>query len=460
MSGGLRAAHKAAPQDSQAPRYYSVVATARSFCSVLLQPARAVLLSFSPSLCRIEKYWLSSGVCTMAICPYCLESIKEHARKCPHCQSSLDREAADSSNATFIVDKGFLYYAKFTAGLLAIFFVVGVYFYGYELKDAIKKASDAKDDVAKTETAVQKAELDIEKERVDFDKKLNDLNEIAKKLETIQKDVEKQRDDVGQSARDVRESAEGVSTARNEVARLLESIRSSKAEAIQITAELREGKLSVAGEVVASVQRQKIQLDPARGKLWPVSFDLHFSFLDGSDDQKSVVRKAIDEWKAHVGIRITEVATDDAEIRISFADGSYSSSFIGTDALGVPKGSPTINYGFLKGGPSDENMLQALHEFGHALGLQHEFQNPAAGQLFSDFNKIDSLYGWSHDAVVANLAPLSTSAYPGSRPYDRSSVMGYAFPAEFYVDPAKQPRPESHLSASDIEYISNLYPAH
>lgn len=55
---------------------------------------------------------------------------------------------------------------------------------------------------------------------------------------------------------------------------------------------------------------------------------------------------------------------------ILFAGGSWS--YIGTDALHLPKESASMNLGFV-------DAATVMHEFGHALGLIHEHQSPFKG---------------------------------------------------------------------------------
>jgi hypothetical protein len=112
---------------------------------------------------------------------------------------------------------------------------------------------------------------------------------------------------------------------------------------------------------------------------WPCNSVISISFVDGSDEQKALVRKFATIW-------ITDLANlyfswenpPNTDIRISFKyEGSWS--VIGTTAKNIPKNQPTMNFGWLTAGVSeDEARRVILHEFGHALGLIHEHQNPIA----------------------------------------------------------------------------------
>src|SRR5262249_5304024 len=130
-------------------------------------------------------------------------------------------------------------------------------------------------------------------------------------------------------------------------------------------------------------EREARGIQDSRLTLWKVGSTVRFRFLDGRQREKEIVRAAIAEWSTHVNLTITESDSSDAELRISFAkEGSWS--FVGTDALGIAKNQPTINYCTLREmSDSDAALHAALHEFGHALGLQHEYNNPAAGNIFN-----------------------------------------------------------------------------
>jgi hypothetical protein len=114
----------------------------------------------------------------------------------------------------------------------------------------------------------------------------------------------------------------------------------------------------------------------------------------------------IAEWGGQVNLTITESDSAEAELRISFAQqGSWS--YEGTDALGVPKVQPTINYGMIKGSSDAAATQMALHEFGHALGLHHEYQNPSAGDIFNRSALSDYYAATNQNQPRANTMPVS-----------------------------------------------------
>jgi hypothetical protein len=375
----------------------------------------------------------------MPDCPYCLENVKVGAKKCPHCQTSLDKD--EDGNVVYILDRGLVRFGKFIIAVLGAFLIVGVYVYGLDLKDAVERTS-------KAELDVQRALNLIEQHRNELDQKAAKLDGTIAQVEKIKADIDSRQKEIDKTDSDAK--------------LLLSSIRAQKELAFTLVTEFQHRTLDANEQSVAESSRDVRGIDKARGNLWKVGAIIHFAFLDGDDKVKEIVRSAIAEWRVHVNLKFVESEIKDAEIRISFADPGSSWSMIGTDALGVAKTEPTMNYGTLQALADSAVTQVALHEFGHAIGLQHEFQNPSAGGIFNReavHAYGQNALGWSRPFVDAAFAPLKKGAYPGSRPYDKYSVMNYSLPAEVFKDLKDKPEPSAHLSESDKEYISTLYPS-
>jgi hypothetical protein len=101
-----------------------------------------------------------------------------------------------------------------------------------------------------------------------------------------------------------------------------------------------------------------------------------------------------------------------------------------------------------------------LHEFGHVLGLIHEFQNPNADIPWNKDEVFKLMSGppnfWSREAIEANL--FSRPKGLRYREYDPESIMMLgAFSRVFFTRPFEIVD-NSVLSESDKAFIRKLYP--
>lgn len=192
------------------------------------------------------------------------------------------------------------------------------------------------------------------------------------------------------------------------------------------------------------------------GKTWMNGSTLRVLFLEGTDTQKALVREQAGWWTQHANLKFGFGNAPDAEIRIAFdpADGAWS--YIGTDCSHIPAGQPTMNLGFLDGGT-------AAHEFGHAIGLAHEHQNPAGGIQWKEEVVIHDLSGppnsWDEATIRHNvLRKYSVNQIKGTT-FDPDSIMLYFFPGT-WTQSGVGTKANEALSMTDKDFIGGekMYP--
>jgi hypothetical protein len=196
-------------------------------------------------------------------------------------------------------------------------------------------------------------------------------------------------------------------------------------------------------------------------KKWPNGQTLRVRFLDGLPDVQTRVRQYAQEWSKYANIGFDFGDDPEAEVRVSFRyQGSWST--IGTDALDVPGDQPTMNYGWLTPDTEDDEYSRVvIHEFGHALGLIHEHQNPAGG---IHWNKpvVYRYYegppnNWTKDDVDHNLFETYDKDQTQYTEVDGQSIMMYPIPAGFTTDDFVVGW-NRVLSPTDIDFIGRMYP--
>lgn len=199
-----------------------------------------------------------------------------------------------------------------------------------------------------------------------------------------------------------------------------------------------------------------------RMKLWENGRRLRVRFLDGNPEVQHKVAAIAREWEAAANISLDFVSGGGSEIRVSFAQQGFSWSAIGTDALTVPSTRATMNYGWLAPAtPLREYQRVVRHEFGHALGMIHEHQNPAAqGQIPWDKPKVYAYYarqGWAKADVDSNIFEVYAEDSTNHTAFDRTSIMEYAVPDSLTIG-AYSIGWNTVFSTADVEFMGRQYP--
>ena len=128
---------------------------------------------------------------------------------------------------------------------------------------------------------------------------------------------------------------------------------------------------------------------------WQPGTHVKVRFLEGDPDLQKRVAEVAQEWTGPqmANLEPKFVDSGDADVRVAFEQGNGSWSYLGTMCQQIPADEPTMNYGWLTPDSDDDELRRVvLHEFGHALGLIHEHQNP------------NRPIAWNRAAVIADLS--------------------------------------------------------
>lgn len=158
---------------------------------------------------------------------------------------------------------------------------------------------------------------------------------------------------------------------------------------------------------------------------------------------------------------------DSSHIRIGFDQPGYY-SMIGTQSMDgslMAAGEVSMNFqNFDLGLPFNWQRV-VLHEFGHALGFEHEHQSPESSCDFR-WDYIYQYYadteGWTQATTDANMQRLiNDHGQFTATPYDTNSIMHYWFPADFFISGRRSScyvEEASELSDSDKMLMAQVYP--
>jgi hypothetical protein len=198
---------------------------------------------------------------------------------------------------------------------------------------------------------------------------------------------------------------------------------------------------------------------------WDKGATINVAFLDGDPSVRQRIKDVVKSWTTPDTATLRFVFVNDpdkADVRISFKySGSWST--IGTSCRSVPHNHPSMNYGWLTPTSSDQELRRVvLHEFGHALGLIHEHQNPGTAIPWNKPNVYRDLSGppnnWDKATIDHNMFEAYSKTETNYTAVDPTSIMMYPIPASWVMDAKFAAALNTDLSSTDKTFIKNQYP--
>lgn len=172
-----------------------------------------------------------------------------------------------------------------------------------------------------------------------------------------------------------------------------------------------------------------------------------------TDAKKTKVMQYAALWSEHAFVDFVLDVSGSPRISVSFDTGSGNYAILAGDFV-------MINIGALTNPTDNELRRDVLDEFGHALGLKHEHQNPNSG---FEWNKPAVIQWYKDNKPKMDEAEVAHNIWtPVANPVvatapDPDSIMAYHIPAELTTN-GKNSAPNMVLSARDKQAIRLLYP--
>jgi hypothetical protein len=230
--------------------------------------------------------------------------------------------------------------------------------------------------------------------------------------------------------------------------------------------------------------------DTARGvylasTVWPPRYrKLKVCFFGGTDEaRKLIADEAMDWMRKDIGISLdfgeqgSRTCGNDNDtkmhVRVGFDERGYWSA-LGQESVDdgfFPQNTKSMNLQGFENTTAEtrtpEFYRKVHHEFGHALGLGHEHQNPKSG-CEEEYNwvRIYQLLGgdpnyWPKRQIDSNIRQYRYDDTVASD-FNTGSVMIYQFPPEFYKSGIQAKcyieKLNSEISEGDLAELASMYP--
>lgn len=184
-------------------------------------------------------------------------------------------------------------------------------------------------------------------------------------------------------------------------------------------------------------------------------------FMGGDPEVRRRVIATARKWEHITSVKFNfDQHTNDTDIAISFIPGIGTQSAIGQECK---LGFPSMNFDDLY--PDDDSRFYdyyVLHEFGHALGLEHEHQSYNCNVVWNIpalFNYCNATFDpkWDSAKIYHNIINRFSFEMAKATSYDPQSIMMYTFPDSIVTSGYIPQQPNYRISPRDSIFLRKEY---
>lgn len=205
-----------------------------------------------------------------------------------------------------------------------------------------------------------------------------------------------------------------------------------------------------------------LEMAPNEHWKWKNHTTINVYFEQGINPLTNKIILVANRWSDYCGInfKIQKVSAL-AQVKVTFKEGGFASA-IGTECTAYEY---KTNYSmFLQGidtikDPAQFNRI-ILHEFGHVLGIEHEFSKPSAAIPWNKkevYKYYKEKFKWKEREVDHNLFREIAVTNKDYQEFDKTSIMVYGIEPPLTIEPYKIEWPQG-LSETDKRDIAKWYP--
>lgn len=193
---------------------------------------------------------------------------------------------------------------------------------------------------------------------------------------------------------------------------------------------------------------------------WRKKF-INVVFVGGDPAVQLRVINTARKWEPITNIKFNfDQRTRDTDISISFTPRVGTYSVVGRESKG---NTPSMNYDNLYADDDDKYYeYYVLHEFGHALGLEHEHQSYNSNVVWNIkalFNYCQTEFDppWDSAQIYDNIIYRFSREMVTATRYDPSSIMMYTFPDSLVASGYVPQEPNFKISGMDATFLNRQY---